>query len=129
MILRAIKPIRKGEVIYENYGPLYTTHEILDRQVQLSQRYWFTCFCQPCSESWPLYVNMDDQMLRFPCKKCKSPHWIHRDTQTPFFICDNFDCKEKNNILSNLIGLSVSMLFSMFGKFILFYLFISLYTF
>lgn len=110
MIIRTIKPIREGEIIYENYGPLYTMQNSLDRQVQLSQRYWFTCFCLPCTEAWPLYARMDENMIRFPCKKCRQPHWIHKETETPLFECAYGDCKEMNNILPNLIGLSVSML-------------------
>lgn len=49
VITRAIRPIAKGELIPENYGPCYSTKAKTQRKLQLVDRYWFDCQCEVSS--------------------------------------------------------------------------------
>nr|ABK56990.1 hypothetical protein GIP_L1_00040 [Glyptapanteles indiensis] len=51
----AISPIKKGEQIFDNYGQHYAITLKAKRRQKLLQQYHFTCSCQACTESWPLY--------------------------------------------------------------------------
>lgn len=50
VIVRAAKNISKGEIVAENYGPIYTEMEIDKRKKILKERYWFDCNCVPCTQ-------------------------------------------------------------------------------
>nr|XP_023027292.1 SET and MYND domain-containing protein 4-like [Leptinotarsa decemlineata] len=51
ILVRTIKPIRTGEVIYDNYGPHYI----------------FECKCTACEENWPNVENMIAE-FKVPCR-------------------------------------------------------------
>ena len=55
--VRAIRRIARGEEILDNYGYHYATHEKKERQLKLSQQYYFRCNCRSCAEDWPLYED------------------------------------------------------------------------
>jgi hypothetical protein len=57
IVVRAIRRIARGEEILDNYGYHYATHEKKERQLKLSQQYYFRCNCQSCTEDWPLYED------------------------------------------------------------------------
>ena len=69
-VVRALKHIRKGEEIIDNYGFLYATEEKHNRIKHLSDQYYFTCQCIPCKENWPLYNELPDKPPQFLCKDC-----------------------------------------------------------
>ncbi|KAI8429547.1 hypothetical protein MSG28_000178 [Choristoneura fumiferana] len=54
VVVRAVKNIKKGEEVAENYGPIFTTVEKAKRLAQLKEQYWFECSCTPCQQNWPL---------------------------------------------------------------------------
>ena len=99
MVVRAIKTIGAGDMINENYGPIFTQKRRDYRQRMLRDRYWFDCRCLPCEEDWPLIDEMTDSALRFRCteSRCRKPLVVAVDTMTPFITCPS--CKKSNNIL------------------------------
>ncbi|XP_046441017.1 SET and MYND domain-containing protein 4-like isoform X1 [Daphnia pulex] len=105
MVVRAIKSFQPGEMVNENYGPIFTQKRRVDRQRSLKDRYWFDCRCNPCTENWPLIGEMTDEALRFRCadRRCRKPLVVQSDTMTPFIICPS--CKKSNNILKSLQAL------------------------
>lgn len=60
IVLRCVRPIAAGEMISENYGPIFTKRTLAERQRNLGSRYWFKCSCQACQEDWPTFKNMDN---------------------------------------------------------------------
>lgn len=112
MIVRAIKPIKAGDIIYENYGPLYTNCRKEERQAFLKDNYWFECLCQACVEMWPQLCEMDENVLRIPCKRPKCPQifTVGRDVECPFFTCKI--CREVTSVFPYLKGLMVDIIIS-----------------
>lgn len=103
VIVRTVKPIKSGEIIAENYGPIYTQVERSDRRLELKQRYWFECNCRPCVENWPLFRHMTDDFLPFRCNKtldCKG--YIKVNINTDEFM---FKCPKCNDMISIFVGL------------------------
>ena len=72
-VVRALKHIKKGEEIIDNYGFLYAVEEKLDRIKHLADQYYFTCQCVPCKQNWPLYNKLPDEPPSFLCKHCLKP--------------------------------------------------------
>ncbi|KAJ1521221.1 hypothetical protein ONE63_002907 [Megalurothrips usitatus] len=66
-VLRAIKPIREGEEILDNYGYHHALHSVEERRSQLSKQYFFHCTCPACQGAWPPYK---DQPVSNPVYKC-----------------------------------------------------------
>ncbi|CAG5104236.1 Similar to Smyd4: SET and MYND domain-containing protein 4 (Mus musculus) [Cotesia congregata] len=52
IVIRATRPLTKGQVIAENYGPIFTKRSFKERQRNLEGRYWFKCTCDPCKQDW-----------------------------------------------------------------------------
>lgn len=102
LIVRAIKSIAKGEMIAENYGPIYSQKTREYRQRVLKERYWFDCNCKPCRENWPLFGDMNMDVFKFRCttSSCGNALVVHSDTLTPFITCQS--CKKSSNILKSL---------------------------
>ncbi|XP_014292302.1 SET and MYND domain-containing protein 4 [Halyomorpha halys] len=99
---RAIKPIKMGEMVSENYGPIFTEMEKNKRQTELRERYWFVCKCIPCSEEWPLLEDMGNDELRFRCDNKKCTNVIIVPTTTTDFIIKCTACGKNINILKGL---------------------------
>ncbi|VVD06120.1 unnamed protein product [Leptidea sinapis] len=67
VVVRAVKNIKKGDEVAENYGPIFTTVPKEKRKADLKERYWFDCSCIPCEQDWPLYKDMTENYMRFKC--------------------------------------------------------------
>lgn len=65
IVVRAIKNIKEGEEVSENYGPIFTTVLKAKRQADLINQYWFECNCPPCKDDWPSYEQMTENYMRF----------------------------------------------------------------
>jgi hypothetical protein len=63
--VHAIKNIKPGEGIAENYGQIFTQTEREQRQRVLKDQYKFDCRCIACTSNWPLYKDMDTSVMRF----------------------------------------------------------------
>lgn len=56
--LFAIRPIKKGSQLFDNYG---AHHALTDRQARhaiLLSQYKFTCVCEACVYDWPKYLDL-----------------------------------------------------------------------
>ncbi|XP_012560518.1 SET and MYND domain-containing protein 4 [Hydra vulgaris] len=69
-VLRAIKHIKEGSEIVDNYGFLYAVESKVIRQSHLMEQYYFACQCEACSNDWPLYQDLVAAMPSFLCSKC-----------------------------------------------------------
>ncbi|XP_020288759.1 SET and MYND domain-containing protein 4 isoform X2 [Pseudomyrmex gracilis] len=76
IVIRAIRSLRLGDVIAENYGPIFTKRTLAERQRTLAGRYWFRCTCKACEENWPCFENLtnDSVRLRCPTAGCNGLH-------------------------------------------------------
>ena len=72
-VLRAIKQIKRGEMIIDNYGALYAVQNLNERQNLASLQYFFNCACVPCKNGWPLYNYLPNKAPKFKCSKCEQP--------------------------------------------------------
>ncbi|KAJ8923754.1 hypothetical protein NQ315_010335 [Exocentrus adspersus] len=104
IVVRTIKPVKAGDIIYENYGPLYMSMPVEKRQEALKKNYWFECLCTPCVELWPMFDEMNEYELRIPChtEKCPFVFTVHHDDE-PFMTCDY--CHGVTTIFPHLKGL------------------------
>jgi SET and MYND domain-containing protein 4 len=53
-VVRAARPIKKGDQIFAGYGPDYGGMERVQRQKVLLGKFFFRCLCEACENSWPL---------------------------------------------------------------------------
>ncbi|XP_029167199.1 SET and MYND domain-containing protein 4-like isoform X2 [Nylanderia fulva] len=76
IVIRAVRGLRAGDVIAENYGPIFTKMTLAQRQRTLWGRYWFRCTCRACQEDWPHFENLtnDSVRLRCPTAGCSRLH-------------------------------------------------------
>ncbi|CAB3257269.1 unnamed protein product [Arctia plantaginis] len=106
IVVRAVKSIKKGEEVSENYGPIFTTVPKEKRQVDLKDQYWFDCKCVPCEQNWPLYEEMTENYMRF---KCDSDRPCHNVVAVPYdtkeFMVQCGLCGQYTNILKGLKAL------------------------
>ncbi|XP_059057868.1 SET and MYND domain-containing protein 4-like [Achroia grisella] len=58
MTLIALRPIKKGMQIFDNYGSHHALQNYEERQNNLRFQYKFTCCCEACVNKWPLYFNI-----------------------------------------------------------------------
>ena len=85
--VQAIKNIRRGEEICENYGPIFFHSDRADRQERLSKQYWFDCRCMACEENWPLMHEMSGESLTFRCADCGGSVPFNTATNNPLLRC------------------------------------------
>jgi len=116
VIARAIKNIHQGEMIAENYGPIFTQTPRAERQASMKSQYKFDCICVPCTDDWPMFKNMDNGIMRFRCvtgtgggevPKCNNVICVPTDTLDFMIQCPV--CKQYTNILERLKVLQVSI--------------------
>ena len=115
IIVRAIKNIRKGEMIAENYGQIFTQTPRAERRATLKSQYRFDCMCVPCQEDWPLFKDMHQGILRFRCEtganggdvpKCNNVIIVPVDSSEFMVQCPC--CRQYTNILKGLKALQVN---------------------
>ncbi|XP_018405410.1 PREDICTED: SET and MYND domain-containing protein 4-like [Cyphomyrmex costatus] len=101
IVIRAIRGLRPGDVIAENYGPIFTKRTLAERQRTLAGRYWFRCTCKACQEDWPRFENLtnDSVRLRCPTAGCGG---LHSQQGKPI-KCP--DCRKKICLEDRLAGL------------------------
>lgn len=74
MVITSSRPIRRGQMVAENYGPIFTHKHLEDRQQSLVGRYWFRCQCPACKNDWPVYDGMSDMETALTCcPLCRGP--------------------------------------------------------
>ncbi|KAJ8934866.1 hypothetical protein NQ314_013140, partial [Rhamnusium bicolor] len=104
IVVRTIKPVKAGDTIYENYGPLYMAMSAEKRKEILKTNYWFECLCIPCVELWPMFDEMNEYELRIPCQKDRCPYvFVVRADDEPFMTCEY--CHSVTTMFPHLKGL------------------------
>nr|XP_023020907.1 SET and MYND domain-containing protein DDB_G0284059-like isoform X2 [Leptinotarsa decemlineata] len=100
MLVRTIKPIKAGEMIYDNYGVNYLFMKLQARQQTLLTNFFFKCACKPCVEKWPTASTLES-IVRVPCKTvhCDFVFSVTRNRRQQFcLLCyrelQNSDIKE-----------------------------------
>jgi hypothetical protein len=91
-IVRAVRTIRKGEEILDNYGPHFLSNNLEERQKYLETQYFFKCTCEACSHNWPTVDKLQDGITQYKCINCSvniGPNLLKLNT------CLN--CKKKFN--------------------------------
>lgn len=73
-MIRAIRSLRPGDVVAENYGPIFTKRSLEDRRRTLAARYWFRCECTACREDWPRFETLTNDTVRLRCKLVSSTY-------------------------------------------------------
>ncbi|BES90742.1 Set and mynd domain containing [Nesidiocoris tenuis] len=68
LVLRAERPIERGEEVFENYGPSFMNKPAEDRKKILKARYRFVCDCVACSENWPVLKELNPTTSIFRCR-------------------------------------------------------------
>ncbi|XP_028162096.1 SET and MYND domain-containing protein 4 [Ostrinia furnacalis] len=58
MTLVALRPIKKGMQLYDNYGAHHAIDDRNTRQGNLKFQYKFTCLCEACVNDWPTHFTM-----------------------------------------------------------------------
>lgn len=61
IVLTASRPLKSGEIVAENYGPIFLRQTLSERRRNLKSRYWFLCDCISCKENWPTLDNLNDK--------------------------------------------------------------------
>jgi Proteins containing SET domain len=69
-IVRAVRTIRKGDEILDNYGPHFLSNNLEERQKYLETQYFFKCTCEACSEKWPTVDKLQDALTQYKCIHC-----------------------------------------------------------
>ncbi|XP_054271330.1 SET and MYND domain-containing protein 4 [Macrosteles quadrilineatus] len=99
VIARAIRTIRSGEMVAENYGPIFTQEGRESRQSKLRNQYWFDCQCEACLEDWPTLDNMSSDVMRF---RCDCGNTLLVPVNTPEFMIPCHSCNQHANIFKGL---------------------------
>ncbi|XP_043596820.1 SET and MYND domain-containing protein 4-like isoform X2 [Bombus pyrosoma] len=101
IVIRAIRSLRPGDVVAENYGPIFTKRSLEDRRRTLAARYWFRCECTACREDWPRFdtLSNDTVRLRCPTEGCSKLHPRPRD---PSRSIECSSCRRRINLRESL---------------------------
>ncbi|XP_066591928.1 SET and MYND domain-containing protein 4-like [Prorops nasuta] len=103
MVARAVRTIRTGEEISDNYGPIFTITPESERKRKLRVQYWFHCSCEACLGHWPILDDLDPTILRFKCETgrfCRNVLNVRNNTNE--FIIPCVKCGKSTNILKGL---------------------------
>ncbi|KAK2583341.1 hypothetical protein KPH14_009340 [Odynerus spinipes] len=102
--IRATRSLKPGDVVAENYGPIFTKRSLAERQRTLSGRYWFKCTCKACKEDWPGFEKLtnDSVRLRCPTEGCTR---LHPRQQVANKTIKCVGCQKKINLVERLTSL------------------------
>ncbi|KAH9499956.1 hypothetical protein Btru_076008 [Bulinus truncatus] len=67
---RAIRSLREGDELKDNYGALYPTMDLHERQENLASQYFFKCSCEACLGDWPQYFEIPCERPFVRCTNC-----------------------------------------------------------
>ncbi|KAJ9593432.1 hypothetical protein L9F63_015018, partial [Diploptera punctata] len=70
-VLRAVKPIARGEQVFDCYHFHFFVNKKEERKTHYETVYHFTCKCRACTEDWPTFHSFPDVEPTFICNRCK----------------------------------------------------------
>nr|CAD7589014.1 unnamed protein product [Timema genevievae] len=103
VVVRTVATHRQGEMLAENYGPIFTQDPRAHRQATLREQYHFECVCAPCRQDWPKFEDMNPGLLRFRCDSgdgCSQVLEVAAETDQFMVQCPT--CRGYTNILKGL---------------------------
>ncbi|XP_041981863.1 SET and MYND domain-containing protein 4 [Aricia agestis] len=56
--LLALRPIKKGMQLFDNYGAHHALLDLMSRAQSLKFQYKFVCHCEACINNWPSYFEL-----------------------------------------------------------------------
>uniref|UniRef100_A0A1B0CWH5 MYND-type domain-containing protein n=1 Tax=Lutzomyia longipalpis TaxID=7200 RepID=A0A1B0CWH5_LUTLO len=93
-------PIAAGQAVTENYGPVFTKQNLLQRQRNLRSRYWFHCECLSCREDWQKLEDLSNKCrIKCPTDKCDKAYFFP-DNPERQIKCTR--CKNHVSLLGNV---------------------------
>lgn len=105
--VHAIRTIEAGEMIAENYGPIYTNMGRTERRAKLQDVYRFRCECAPCVDDWPQFNAMSTNYIKLRCKAgetkgpvCTGTVYVPIDCSEFMVACN--ECGVATNIFNGL---------------------------
>lgn len=101
LIFNSIRPHGVGEIVAENYGPIFTRQNLTERQRNLKSRYWFTCECRACRENWPVLEKLNNKCrLKCTSGKCEGNFNYPQNRKMMTMKCGK--CKENVDLQMSL---------------------------
>ena len=95
-LVRAIRPVRRGAEVTDNYGTVFAVQDRDDRREKLQTQYYFECQCVACVSNWPLYLEIPHDKPVLACSACLS---ALPDACKACPQCDTpADCDEKHRL-------------------------------
>lgn len=101
---RAIRSIRAGEELKDNYGALYPTMDLETRQRTLKSQYFFDCTCEACLGDWPLYFEIPCERPILRCQGCDGYVPIPQGNLTELAQC--VTCGQSQDITGALLQMA-----------------------
>ena len=71
-IVRAIRLVRAGDELSDNYGAVFAMQSRSERRAKLLPQYFFECSCTACAEDWPLYSTLRETGPKWRCTNCSA---------------------------------------------------------
>ncbi|XP_017778668.1 PREDICTED: SET and MYND domain-containing protein 4-like [Nicrophorus vespilloides] len=105
IVINALRPLNPGELIAENYGPIFTRRTLADRQKSLSGRYWFPCGCQACNQDWPMIDGLGNSSRRIRCPTKKCTYLFTLPIPNENMKCPR--CKKKVSMTDNVMQMKI----------------------
>ena len=72
-VVRAIRNIKNGEEILDNYGAHFLSNSLEERQKLLFSQYFFKCNCEACVKNWPTVNGLNHTYIVYKCIHCSIP--------------------------------------------------------
>lgn len=69
-VVRAIRTVRAGQELSDNYGAVYAVQSRDERRNKLRPQYYFECGCEACVSDWPLFTNPGSASPMWRCDSC-----------------------------------------------------------
>lgn len=106
IVITALRPLLKGELIAENYGPIFTRRSLAERQRSLAARYWFNCACAACTQNWPsLDTGLDSVSRKLRCSTPNCSYFFSLPVPNEIMKCPR--CKKKVVLTNNIMQMKV----------------------
>ena len=100
-VVRAIRPIKQGQEITDNYGAVNAIHSKEIRIEKMRYQYFFDCKCEACENDWPLYHGIQDDFAMWKCTNCHSKLGVNPGVKAKCKSCGTVhDIKEYKRILA-----------------------------
>ena len=102
-VVRAVRTIKKGEEILDNYGYHYAVMAQEERQRKLYNQYYFHCSCHACQSNWPTYPNIQSNPIFLSTTDQNKISLVNKSSKTFKKTFDNVLQGQLNESLPTLL--------------------------